>query len=282
QRNQLHGRCCFPRRSPRCRILQSPAHGPALPQQEPAQAEGLQSCGKCDRPSKSPCRLHPSWFGERHKARRTMAGGLMIRTGLARAAWAVLALVLAAIIGLMVWEPFAATRKQAPPDEAYSAEIIRDDYGVPHIYGARDVDVAYGIARAHAEDDFFTLQDVLAMTRGRYGAIAGEAGAPVDYIYHLLGARPIAEREFETPPPDVRAILDAYASGLNDHAAAHPGELKLDRLFPVNGLDIATGFALRQPFFFQLDNVIGALAEDGELPREHGPPIPQSELALPL
>ncbi len=206
----------------------------------------------------------------------------MIRTGLARAAWAVLALVLVAIIGLMVWEPFAATRKQAPPDEAYSAEIIRDDYGVPHIYGARDVDVAYGIARAHAEDDFFTLQDVLAMTRGRYGAIAGEAGAPVDYIYHLLGARPIAEREFEKLPPDVRAILDAYASGLNDHAAAHPAELKLDRLFPVNGLDIATGFALRQPFFFQLDNVIGALAEDGELPREHGPPIPQSELALPL
>jgi len=153
---------------------------------------------------------------------------------------------------------------------------------VPHIYGRRDIDVAYGIARAHAEDDFFTLQDVLAMTRGRYGAIAGQAGAPIDYIYHLLGARTVAEREIGNLPADVRAILDAYASGLNDHAATHPGEVKLDRLFPVNATDIATGFALRQPFFFQLDNVIGALAEGGELPREQGPAIPQAGLALPV
>jgi acyl-homoserine-lactone acylase len=206
----------------------------------------------------------------------------MARKWVVRAAWAALGIVLALLIALMVWEPFAATRHDGPPAAPYSAEIIRDDYGVPHIYGRRDVDVAYGIARAHAEDDFFTLQDVLAMTRGRYGAIAGEDGAPVDYIYHLLGAREIAGHEIGNLPDDVHAILDAYASGLNDYAAAHPAELKLDRLFPVTAMDIATGFALRQPFFFQLDNVIGALAEGRELPEEHGPPIPQSELALPV
>lgn len=206
----------------------------------------------------------------------------MARIWLTRAGWAALAALLALAVALMVWEPFAASRHAPPPAQAYSAEIIRDEFGVPHIYGARDVDVAYGIARAHAEDDFFTLQDVLAMTRGRYGAIAGQAGAPVDYIYHLLGARKIAEREISNLPDDVYFILDAYATGLNDYAAAHPGEVKLDRLFPINAKDITTGFALRQPFFFQLDNVIGALAEGGELPEEHGPVIPQSELALPV
>ena len=82
---------------------------------------------------------------------------------------AVLLLIVA--IGLMTWEPFFAT-KGTPPEgnRTYTAEIIRDDFGVPHIYGKTDADVAYGVAIAHSEDDFTTLQDVVAMSRGRYGA----------------------------------------------------------------------------------------------------------------
>ena len=106
---------------------------------------------------------------------------------------AVLLLIVA--IGLMTWEPFFAT-KGTPPEgnRTYTAEIIRDDFGVPHIYGKTDADVAYGVAIAHSEDDFTTLQDVVAMSRGRYGAIAGQEGAAVDYAYHLLDARGTAER----------------------------------------------------------------------------------------
>lgn len=110
---------------------------------------------------------------------------------------------LAAIIGLMVWEPFVA-RPAAPITAwAYKAEIIRDEWGVPHIYGKTDADVAYGVARAHAEDDFFTLQDVVAMTRGRYGAIKGEEGAMFDYVLALLDARGTAEREYDTLAPRI-------------------------------------------------------------------------------
>ncbi|MEZ5695462.1 MAG: penicillin acylase family protein [Sphingomonadaceae bacterium] len=121
---------------------------------------------------------------------------------------------------------------------------------------ASAIDVAFGVAIAHAEDDFFTLQDVLAMTRGRYGAIMGEQGAQFDYVLHLLGARETVEEKYDTLPADVRALLDAYATGLNQYAAQHPDEIKLDRLFPVDGKDVATGFALRQPFFFGLNNTI--------------------------
>ena len=45
--------------------------------------------------------------------------------------------------------------------EQYRGEIIRDGYGVPHIYGQRDVDVAFALAYAHAEDDFKTFQQLL-------------------------------------------------------------------------------------------------------------------------
>lgn len=194
---------------------------------------------------------------------------------LARGAWTLLCLMGLGLIGLMVWEPFAARNGTAPPDEErYQAEIIRSEYGVPHIYGQRDADVAYGIAIAHAQDDFFTLQDVVAMARGRYGAIAGEDGAKVDFAYHLLDARGTAERHYGSLPADTRALFEAYATGLNQYAREHPAEIKLANLFPVNGTDIATGFALRQPFFFGLGNVIGDLVEGKGMRPEFGPPIP--------
>jgi acyl-homoserine-lactone acylase len=197
-----------------------------------------------------------------------------MRKVVARISLGMLALVAVVVIGLMVWEPFAAARSAPPPPRAYQAEILRDEFGVPHIYGKTDADVAYGVAQAHAEDDFATLQDVAAMARGRYGAVRGAEGAQVDYIYHLLDARGTAQRRYPLLPADTRALFEAYATGLNDYAAAHPGEVKLARLFPVNGMDVAAGFALRQPFFFGLGDVIGPLVEGKPLRPENGPAIP--------
>ncbi|MFZ1741503.1 MAG: acylase [Pontixanthobacter sp.] len=198
----------------------------------------------------------------------------------ARTAWLLLGVVLVALVGLMTWEPFSADAGAAPKSgKIYSAEIIRSEFGVPHIYGETDADVAYGIAMAHAEDDFFTLQDVVAMARGRYGAIAGEEGVQIDYAYYLLDARGTAKSQYAALPADTRALFDAYATGLNEYAEQHPAELKLASLFPVNGEDIAAGFALRQPFFFGLSNIIGPLVAGEEMRPEFGPPIPDYENA---
>ncbi|MBV7264929.1 acylase [Erythrobacter ani] len=187
---------------------------------------------------------------------------------------AVAAFILVAVIGLMTWEPFYAHRVDTPPPGEYSAEIIRSEYGVPHIYGDTDPDVAFGVAIAQSEDDFFTLQDVIAMSRGRYGAIAGEDGATFDYVYHLLDARGTAEREYPSLPEDTRALFEGYAAGLNQYAKDNPDEVKLANLFPVNGEDVAAGFVLRQPFFFGLANVIQPLVAGEPLRREFGPDIP--------
>lgn len=193
----------------------------------------------------------------------------------------VVLLVLAAI-GLAVWEPLVATPGIAPPERRYDTRIVRDDFGVPHIFGATDPDVAYGIAYAHAEDDFATLQEVLAMTRGRNGALNGQAGAATDYVLHLLGARETVERDYDKQPADVRALLDAYATGLNRFAERHPGEVRLRRLFPVDGRDVATGFVLRSPFFFGLDAVLGALNGDKPLPTESAGPMPDAPNITPV
>lgn len=192
-----------------------------------------------------------------------------------RAGWALVSFIAVAAVGLAVWEPLTAT-EYSPPSlhkSDYDVEIVRDPYGVPHINGKTDADAAYGLAYAHAEDDFSTIEDVVAMTRGRYGALAGAEGAKVDYVLHLLGARETAEKRYGELSPEVRAVAEGYAAGLNHYAAKHPDEIRLSKLFPVNGQDIVTGFVLRAPFFFGLDNAIGALAEDKPLPTESAAPM---------
>jgi acyl-homoserine-lactone acylase len=194
----------------------------------------------------------------------------------------ILLLVVIVAIGLGVWEPLTATRAVPPPRHHYDTVIARDTWGVPHIYGKTDADVAYGIAYAQSEDDFPTMQEVLAMTRGRLGALDGQDGAKTDYVVHLLDARATVDRDYMKQPADVRALLDGYASGMNAYARRHPAEVKLAKLFPVNGQDVATGFVVRSPFFFGLDQVLGALAGDEPLPKENAGPVPDAPDFTPL
>ena len=188
-----------------------------------------------------------------------------------------LALVILSLVALGTWEPLLATSAAPPPAHRYDSVIARDRWGVPHIFGKTDPDVAYGIGYAHAEDDFSTLQEVLAMTRGRLGAMTGGDGAKTDYAVHLLGAQATVARDYDKQPADVRALLDGYASGLNRYAAQHPGEVRLAKLFPVNGRDVAIGFVVRSPFFYGLDGVLGALAGDKPLPAERAPKDPGAD-----
>lgn len=185
--------------------------------------------------------------------------------------------VLVSVAGLAlasaVWEPLTAQEEAPPPDRAYQVEIVRDGFGVPHINGKTDADAAYGLAYAHSEDDFATIQEVVAMTRGRDGALNGPDGAQVDYVAALLGVRDTARRAYPTLSTEVRRVVEAYAAGLNYYAKKHPSEVRLAKLFPVNGEDVVAGFVLRAPFFYGLDGVIGALAGDKPAPKEGALPM---------
>ncbi|MEY4160529.1 MAG: hypothetical protein RLZZ136_1150, partial [Pseudomonadota bacterium] len=203
----------------------------------------------------------------------------MVRRYIFRSLWALLALVLGILGLLLCGEPFWAEQPGAPPPpHTYKAQVIRDEWGVPHIRGASDADVTFGVAWAHAEDDFSTLQDVMAMTRCRYGAVAGIAGAATDYVCHLFAPRALVRQRYASLPADTRALLDAYATGLNLYAQRHPAEVKLGRLFPINGEDVATGFALRLPFFGGIDRTLKTLVDGKEDAREYGTPMPGHRL----
>ena len=135
----------------------------------------------------------------------------------------------------------------------YDVEIRRDNFGVPHIYGKRDADIAFGLAYAHAEDDFATIQETLLAARGHLASLKGRAAAASDYLVGLLGARELdAARYTLDLSPAVRAVLEAYADGLNYYAATHLEQIRT-RFEPATAQDIVTGFVLTSPLFFGLD-----------------------------
>ncbi|MBI3117719.1 MAG: acylase, partial [Candidatus Hydrogenedentes bacterium] len=163
--------------------------------------------------------------------------------------------------GLWAWSS-RLPANLAPPAGKYDVRILRDEWGVPHIYGQRDADTAYGLAYAQCEDDFATAQEALIMTRGEMAAVQGKDAAPLDFLVKLFRFRDLVEREYEKQlSPEVRAVCEAYADGVNHFASLHPKAV-LKRLFPVTGKDIVAGFVVKGPFFFGLDNEVMRLFGD--------------------
>jgi penicillin amidase/acyl-homoserine-lactone acylase len=190
-----------------------------------------------------------------------------------------IALVLAALVvaaGLLV---IASDRlgRPAPPDpaifvaraKAYHVRILRDRFGVPHIKGPTDPDVAFGLGFAHSEDDFATIQDVALATRGELAASNGLKAAATDYVVHLMRVWETMNAKYALLPPDVRRVLEAYADGVNYYAALHPDKVK-EGLLPLSGKDIAAGFVFKTPFFYGLDDKLRKLTQD-----TGGKPLPE-------
>jgi len=124
-------------------------------------------------------------------------------------------------------------------------EIARDEFGVPHIFGKTDADVAYGLAWAHAEDDFETIQKTLLAGKRMVGRVYGQDGAAVDFFGHLLKTTEIAEAKYEsTYSAEFKAVLEGYAAGMNDFALAHPEEVLFTAAFPVTPKEITAAYIL--------------------------------------
>jgi acyl-homoserine-lactone acylase len=120
-------------------------------------------------------------------------------------------------------------------------QIARDKWGVPHIFGKTDPEVAYGLAYAHAEDDFKTIQLTLLAGKGMLGQLKGKDGAAVDYVASLLHCREIVEEKYDSDlSPDFKALIEGYVAGLNSYARNFPNEILVKGSFPVDTKDFMT------------------------------------------
>jgi penicillin amidase/acyl-homoserine-lactone acylase len=157
------------------------------------------------------------------------------------------------------------------PQPAYDVRILRDSWGVPHVFGASDADVAFGLAYAHAEDDYATIEGSLLAARGRLASVYGRRGAANDWLVALLRIADAVEAGYERDlAPATRALLEGYAAGINHYGALHPDEVSPGAL-PVSGRDVVAGFLHKLPLFFGVDRALRELHEGAPAARAEPP-----------
>ena len=128
------------------------------------------------------------------------------------------------ILSVFILYNFILCEKNIISDSNFSVTIERDEWGVPHIYGRRDADVSFGLAYAHSQDDFQTIQDVIYALRGDLSILrSGRDAAVNDYYVHSMNFWGMIEERYENEiPEDVKLLCEGYAAGINTFLSDNP------------------------------------------------------------
>ena len=106
--------------------------------------------------------------------------------------------------------------------QAQNVTIIRDDWGVPHIYGETDADAVFGMIYAQAEDDFNRIEVNFLNSQGRLAEAEGEDEIWRDLRMKLFIDPADMQTQYEASPQWLKDLMDAWASGLNYYLYTHP------------------------------------------------------------
>ncbi len=129
--------------------------------------------------------------------------------------------------------------------------IKRDNWGIPHIYGEKDIHVAYGLAYANAEDAFVQMQEMFIIAKGFNGRYKGKEGAKTDYMLHALNIPENIDKLYDSQISyEFHNYLTAYCQGVNHYADQHPKEVFIKKLFPITPKDVLQGYA----FFIAIES----------------------------
>lgn len=105
---------------------------------------------------------------------------------------------------------------------AAHVEIIRDDYGVPHIYGKTDADAVFGLMYAQAEDDFPRIERNYVWAIGRLAEVMGENALYSDVRARLYMTEEEARAAYDSAPDWLQDLITAWADGLNWYLLSNP------------------------------------------------------------
>jgi acyl-homoserine lactone acylase PvdQ len=105
---------------------------------------------------------------------------------------------------------------------AQNVTIIRDDFGVPHIYAKTDADAVFGLLYAQSEDDFNRVEQNYIWATGRLAEVDGEEALYSDLRARLYMTVEEAKAAYESAPDWVQQLCDAFADGVNYYLAMNP------------------------------------------------------------
>ncbi|MCQ4161341.1 penicillin acylase family protein [Roseomonas sp. GC11] len=106
------------------------------------------------------------------------------------------------------------------PGLAAEVRVVEDGHGIPRITAASELDAARALGWLHARDRLFQMELMRRNAAGRLAEIAGPAALRLDRTTRTLGLPRRAEADYAALPADTRAVLEAYAGGVNAWIAA--------------------------------------------------------------
>jgi acyl-homoserine-lactone acylase len=106
--------------------------------------------------------------------------------------------------------------------EAQNVTIIRDDWGIAHVYGESDADAVFGMEYAQAEDDFNRVEMNYVDAMGRRAEIEGPDAIWRDLRMKLFIDPDSMRAKYDASPAWLKALMDAFADGLNYYLYTHP------------------------------------------------------------
>ncbi|WKK66199.1 penicillin acylase family protein [Lutimonas zeaxanthinifaciens] len=166
--------------------------------------------------------------------------------------------------------------------QAKNVEIIRDDFGVPHIYGKTDADAVFGMLYAQCEDDFNRVEHNYIWATGRLAEIEGENAIYSDLRANLFMTEKEAIAHYESSPEWLKKLCLAFADGINYYLSSHPEvEPKLIKHFepwmPFYFSEGSIGGDIErvstkkiQQFYDQKQLASNTIAHDGKLGLQYG------------
>ena len=106
--------------------------------------------------------------------------------------------------------------------QAHGITIIRDNWGIPHVHGKTDADAVFGMIYAQAEDDFNRIETNYLNSMGRLAEAEGESEVYRDLRMKLFIDANDIKAKYETSPPWLKTLMNAWADGLNYFVSTHP------------------------------------------------------------
>ncbi|WP_373519909.1 acylase [Pricia sp.] len=106
--------------------------------------------------------------------------------------------------------------------QAENVNIIRDDFGIPHVYGKTDADAVFGLLYAQCEDDFNRVEQNYIWATGRLAEMEGEEALFSDLRAKLFMTEEEAKTNYKKSPEWLKKLCDAFANGVNYYLHTHP------------------------------------------------------------
>jgi penicillin amidase len=114
-------------------------------------------------------------------------------------------------------------------------EVIRDQWGIPHIYAQNDHDLVFTQGYVHAQDRLWQMEANRRICKGMLSEIVGKPVVDLDRYMRTIGLRRVAEQSWADLDDDSQVLLETYAEGVNAYIESHRHRLPLE--FTILGVD---------------------------------------------